>query len=374
MITIALASVFVALRLAVFADGDETKFVVAGEIFTDPEKVPDGLFVRSDVGYDGNYYYRLALDPLNWDDTAFGITIVGDNQLRRDRIFYPAVVHVLSLGSEQATPWVMILVNIASLGAIAGLGAVFARSHGRAPIWGLLFLAFPLFLFSLARDLTEPLEVALVMAALLALRRERWLWATAALSCAVLTREPALVIVAALGAERMYRWVRREARPGLADLPWIVPGVVFAGWQGIIHANTGRFGFTGGDAGVTAPFFGLPEFVEESFNFLKGFEWPGLRQNGEAFVLLFMIVLGAFALRKTAATRPERWAFVALAIFASTFLGAGSWLEQGGIRAFSDLFALSVLMLIASPWRLAVPAAVGGTVSAAVAVQLVRDV
>jgi len=374
VIAVAVAAVFVMLRLVAFADGDETKFVVAGSVFTDPERAPDGLYVRPDVGYDGNFYYRLALDPLNFDDKAYGITIEGNQQLRRDRILYPAVAHVVVLGSVDATPWALLIVNIAAMGAIAACGAALARANGRAPLWGLLFLSFPLLFFSLGRDLTEPLEVALLLAGLLAVRRERWWWATAAFTGAVLTRETALLVVVALAADRIWRWVRHEARPGVPDLPWVVPGAAFAAWQGVIHLETGRLGFTGGSGGMTAPFFGLPDFVDSLLDRLRDVDAAALLLDAEAVALLGVLVLGAVALRTTTAPRHERWAFVFLALFASAFFSSGSWLEEGGIRAFADLFTLAVLVLISTPWRLTVPAAVNGAVTAAAMVQLVRFV
>jgi hypothetical protein len=374
VIAIAISSVFVVLRLAVFADGDVTKFVVAGAVFTDPERAPEDLFVRPDVGYDANFYYRLALDPLNFDETAFGITIDEDQQLRRDRILYPAIVHVAAVGSVDAVPWAMVIVNIAAMGAIAAFGAALARASGRAPLWGLLFLSFPLIWFSLGRDLTEPVEVALVLAGLLALRRERWWWATAAFTGAVLTRETALLVVIGVAADRVWRWIRREARPGVPDLTWVLPGVVFAAWQGVIRLETGRFGFTGGDEGSGVPFFGLPDFVDSVFDRFQDINSSTLLLNAQVIVLLAVIVLGVFALGKTAAPRHERWAFLALGVFASAFFGAGSWLVEGGPRAFADLYALAVLVVLATPWRLRVPAVITAVVGVAAMVQLVRFV
>jgi hypothetical protein len=372
LIAIAVSSVFVGLRLASAADGDITKFVVAGSVFTDPEEAPEGLAILPNVGYDANFYYRLALDPLNFDKTAFGITIEGDQQLRRDRILYPAIVYVVSAGSQAVVPWAMVIVNILAMGAIAGFGALLARAGNRAPLWGLLFLSFPLMFFSLGRDLTEPLEVALLLGGLVALRQSRWWWATAAFSGAVLTRETALLVVGAFALERIWCWIRREASPGVRDLSWAVPGAVFAAWQGVIHLETGRFGFTAGDEGTTAPLFGVPDFVDSLTDRFRDLSAGNLLINAEAVVLLGVIVLGVAALRATTTPRHERCAFVVLAVFASMFLGAGSWLQEGGPRAFADVYALAVLMLLATPWRLRVPTAIVGAVSLGAMVQLVR--
>ncbi len=79
----------------------------------------------------------------------------------------------------------------------------------------------------------------------------RWLTSSIAAPVVIAIAVSTVFVVAAIGAERMFRWARRDARPDLPDLAWIVPGVVFVGWQGIIHTKTGRFGFTGDDASGT---------------------------------------------------------------------------------------------------------------------------
>ena len=50
VVALVIATVFVLLRLADFADGDVTKFVVAGTTFTDPQRAPDGLAVMPAPG------------------------------------------------------------------------------------------------------------------------------------------------------------------------------------------------------------------------------------------------------------------------------------------------------------------------------------
>jgi hypothetical protein len=372
VMVLAIAAAFVGLRLADVAGGDVTKFVVAGSTFTDPARAPDGLAVLPSVGYDGNFYYRLALDPLNFNDTDFGITIQGDQQLRRDRILYPAVVHVIALGSVDAVPWTMVAVNVLAMAAIALFGAALARSTGRRPLWGLLFVAFPLLWFSLARDLTELLEVALVLAALLGIRNKRWGWVTVALTAAVLTRETAVLVVAGLAADRVVGWARRRERPSTPDLAWAIPLAALMAWQLVIRAEVGRFGFTGGSGGMNAPFWGLQKFLEHSYDLARTGALPGLLQDAEAGVLVLVVALAVISLRSTTAPSSEQWALVLLTLFAASLLSAGSWLEEGGLRAFADLYVVAVLVAMSSKRRLAVPVAIAAGTSFAAMVQLVR--
>src|SRR5215472_12480270 len=77
---------FIALRWWIAADGNITKFVRAELPFAHPARVPAGLYVFGSNGYDGQFYYRLALDPANLHRTAFGITL--DHPYRLERIGY----------------------------------------------------------------------------------------------------------------------------------------------------------------------------------------------------------------------------------------------------------------------------------------------
>jgi hypothetical protein len=371
VIALALAALFVTLRLAVMADGDETKFVVAGDQYVDRARAPEDLFVRTGLGYDGQFYYRFALDPLDFEQTSHGITI--DDILRREyRILYPAVVHVLSAGSDDAVPWLMIVVNVLAIGAIGLVGGALARDSGRSPLWGLAFLSFPLWSFSVGRDLTEPLEVALLLAGFYALRRERWGWATAAFAGAALARETAVVVVAVLAVERVYTWIRREDRPGRRDLVWVVPGVAFVAWQAVVQIETDRTGVSQGGDKLTFPFFGLPDFVDRSFDLLDGFHAPGVLQDAQAVVLLLVFALAAFALWRSAAPRREKWAYVALAVVASMLFSRAPWIEESAPRTFADLYAVSLLLLMGTPRRLLVPVAVATPVAVFAMVQQIR--
>src|SRR5437588_9577196 len=85
------AALAVALALLALAahDWDVSGFVTAGTDVTDPARSPRGLHVDPGPGYDGQYFYRLALDPLTDRRTDFGI-ILDDAAYRQQRILYRA--------------------------------------------------------------------------------------------------------------------------------------------------------------------------------------------------------------------------------------------------------------------------------------------
>jgi hypothetical protein len=227
-----LALAYVLLAWLTWAHRDITRFIQVGRFFVaGPQHA--GVHVVPRSGYDGQFYYRFALDPWHLAGRVGGIAV--DSPIRRQRIFYSLVVWVLSGGGSAAlVPWLLVAVNLAAVAALAYLGATFAQATGHDAWWGLAFLAFAGFVSSLTRDLTELLSSALILAALVALQRGRPWPGTASLVLAVLTRETAMLVVAALATDRIWRLLRRQARIGAVDAAWVLPGAAFLGWQLVV--------------------------------------------------------------------------------------------------------------------------------------------
>ena len=90
------ASVFVVGRLLVAAHGDPSVFIVVGSQHVVGSSLPRGVAVMRGSGYDGTFYYRMALDPADLARTAFGIRL--DSFSRLERIGYPAIAWLLAGG------------------------------------------------------------------------------------------------------------------------------------------------------------------------------------------------------------------------------------------------------------------------------------
>ena len=118
-VTVVVASaylVFLVLRLAEY-HADVTRFIVVGAHYATPQMLPIAAYVHPGDGYDGQFYFRLAITPFTSDPTAAGITL--DNPpYRAQRILYPLVVWVLSAGRPQLVPLLLILANYAGLCAL----------------------------------------------------------------------------------------------------------------------------------------------------------------------------------------------------------------------------------------------------------------
>jgi hypothetical protein len=290
------ALVIVVARLLVAADGEVSRFVVAGDVFVDAATVDPEIHVfEGSGGYDGQFFWRLAVDPLEWDKaSAHGVRL--DSAYRPPRIGYPVLAWLAAAGQPGLVAWSLVGVNVAAAGVAAGLGAVLAERAGRRALWGLLVASAPGLVFALARDLAEVVTLAAVLCGIVALRRDppepdaargavpperslprgglvaRTPWvsdaagrsllrpglAALAWSYAVVTREQVLVIVAGYGLWRLACFVTRRVRPGLDDLPWLVPPLVFVGWQAVLWATLGELPATAaGGHNLTLPFADL---------------------------------------------------------------------------------------------------------------------
>ena len=119
---------------------------------------------------------------------------------------------------------------------------------GRHAAWGVLFVLWPGFAYSLSLDTTELVAAAFLLGALLAAPRAGG-WPPALLLRAVLTRDTTAVVPFGVGARRLAVWPTRRARPverhrRAGWWPARSPLAVFAGWQLLQRA---RFGVTAAD-------------------------------------------------------------------------------------------------------------------------------
>lgn len=74
-----------------------------GEKFANFDSVPKNLVIWKNYGYDGQFYYRLALNPFTSEKEEFGITI-DIPSYRHQRIIYPLISWIFSLGQKDFVP------------------------------------------------------------------------------------------------------------------------------------------------------------------------------------------------------------------------------------------------------------------------------
>lgn len=173
-------------------------------------------------GYDGQFAYFIALDPLN------ARYYMPDPAYRYTRILYPAVARTLALGNPSIVPVSLILVNLVAIAAgTVALAAWFMRS-GLSSWLALVYGLYPGLFVGLRRDLTEPLAYGLVVIAIYLLYyggRRRLFVAGVVLGLAALTREQVAIFGVVFGLALLFLpggWRR--------DDPWIPKG---SRWSGL---------------------------------------------------------------------------------------------------------------------------------------------
>jgi hypothetical protein len=350
LLTGLIASAFVISRIVMAGRGDIAAFVLAGSAHVNAATTPRGLPVFPGQGYDGQFYYRLALDPLDFARSAYGITL--DTVSRLQRIGYPALSWLLALGKPSLVPASMVAVNLVELALLGMCGAIFARDAGRHCAWGLLVPGYWGFVMSLSRDLTEITEALFVVVALLMLRRSRPLAAGIAFSAAVLSKEPAALIVLAIGAVRIAGIPARPSgqKVGRGDLAWAIPGSVFVSWQLIVLHATGKIpALRDGHHNLGIPFVAMAQAIAHYVSHLPA--TVSLLWCTELAGLALVTVLAARWWTRSSAPLGERVAWLLAGLLAVS-LAQGIWMGAVDFRSLDDLYVLGILVLLASPARL----------------------
>jgi hypothetical protein len=343
---------FVAARLAGFADGKLNLFIESGTTYSHPVLMVPRVSHVHGKGYDGQFYYRFAIDPVNWHLTAYGITI--DHPYRYTRIGYSVAAWLLSLGGHaSALPLVLVLVNLLCVAAMAWLGGLLARESGRHALWGLLFAAYFGLAVSVGRDTSEPLADACLLGGLLCHRHRRFVLAGLLIAYAVFTNEPVLVFPIALALTRLWRMCRRSARPGLPDFAWVLPGFLYLLLQGIQHVVVRGTdgGVADASANLTWPFTALVAGLDRDIHRTSWTHLGTYDYNLIEFVaLMAFAVAGFLVLRSTAAPVHERAAFAGFVLVEVVSASSQFWYSVfGDGRTFIDAYAMAVVLLLATP-------------------------
>jgi hypothetical protein len=342
---------FALARWQTWAHGNISRFIMVGMHFATPAQVPPGVPVAPTYGYDGQFFYRLALNPLNLNKTAYGIRM--DRSYRYMRIGYPTLTWLFSFGQHFLVPAVLVAVNIAAIGAIGYLGGVFARDGGRHALAGLLLPGYFGLITSLSRDTAEPLAAACLLAGLLAVRARRPVLAALLLAYGALSRETVMVAVAAIAITRVTGVLRRSQRPGRDDLVWAVPTGVFVAWQVVVKAVTGSIPLLAdGGRNAGAPFIAPFQAFKSNLAHINTgrFDQYDLWFLEIAILALFTIAALA-SLRSTSAPVHERLAFV-LYLIEICVVTPSTWGSlDADLRSFIEVYLLAVIILLGTPRR-----------------------
>ena len=90
--------------------GNATGFVWFGRAYVTQTHPPSGALVRTSQGYDGQYFWAQATDPLLLSgQTRSHLRPVA---FRLQRVAYPMAAFLLAGGHEAALPWALLAINV----------------------------------------------------------------------------------------------------------------------------------------------------------------------------------------------------------------------------------------------------------------------
>ncbi|MBV9280600.1 MAG: hypothetical protein JOZ41_11000 [Chloroflexi bacterium] len=163
-------------------------------------------------GYDGQFAYYIALDPVGARAHLDRVNY------RYTRILYPMTARLLSLGHAELVPYMLVVINWLAIAAGTLVVALWLGRTGLSPWLSLVYGLSPGLFVCLQRDLEEPLAYALVALAMYLYAfggRRRLLWSGIAFGLAALTRESTAVFPVVLGL-----WLALEEKPPAGSGGW----------------------------------------------------------------------------------------------------------------------------------------------------------
>lgn len=301
-----------------YQDNWTALFCIGGQVPAPPQLDKSERLYKfhNSTGYDGQFYHDLAHDPLLSRGSA---PYIDAPRFRQHRILLPALVWAFALGQQRWIDRSYFATMLAFLAAGVYWLSRYARTLGRDPWWGVLYLAVPSTIISIDRMTTDLAFVTLFMGFIYFMRGSSkatlpTLWLIAAAAC--LTRETGLCIVAGYTAHLL--WRRRFANAAI----FATSAVPLIAWEAFVTTQTYR----GNE--VPNPFHYPGSAIFEAIlhrniypvsptlqTILNAFDLTSL------FAFLTILVLACAIVRRDPALGSIAIAFVTLALFSGSLNG-----------------------------------------------------
>lgn len=265
---------------------------------------PAFQFTSSTDHYDGVYFLAMAQDPLA---TGRAHTLIDLAAYRYGHPLYSWLAGILSAGQPVAMPWAFWFLSVASMVAAGFVVARLAQRFGTSGWLGLIVAVNPGLLFSASTALTEPFQVALVGALVLAWVRPRINYrVTVPLIIAVcLTKEQLVLVLVGLGIFTLFQ-MRRDRVVYWRRMAALLAGpIVLGGWLLFIRSRFTADQLHYDSGNLNFPFVGLAKAVQLAQSLRVG--GPFESQVGStatsgiaAIVVIAMIAIGIGLMRRDA--------------------------------------------------------------------------
>lgn len=299
-----------------------------GERFADLNQIPKNIVVWKNYGYDGQFYYRLALNPFTFKKEEFGITI-DIPSYRHQRIIYPLITYLLSFGNKDFVPTVLLFVNFIALLLIGFFGGYFAKCLKLHSLWGLAFVIYPTFPYSLSRDLTEIVEVCFLLVTLILIKKAKFLSAAIILTLVILSRETALVLAISLLLTFKSRY-------------FFIPFLSFIIWQIVLFLNWGVVPIPITNLSLIHPFSGISSFLQQAIT----------SHNRLGFIeLMFLLIFVISVFITLKSSKSEAFQKVAFCIYflMGLFYAPFIWVADiAFFRALTEFYIMGTTILLSS--------------------------
>jgi hypothetical protein len=322
--------------------GGLARLIDAGSEMVDRETAPASLQpIQDGYGYDGQFNFRLALNPFTSNETEQGMTL-DLPAYRHQRLLYPLLAWTVSLGRPEILPIALPLINLLAIGGLTWAGAELALAAGRSRWWGAVLALAPGIQMGLAYDLAEPLLAGLVIGGILLLGQRRTWSAALLLTLAVLCQEAAVLIPVGIGIVALATEdVKLRARWPV----WILPIVTFVLMQVWVNAVWGEAPIRVASGFIAEPLRGIVATI-------RGQIPPrSLTQALLLAALLYVPVFLGAALLATRTSLASREVTLAWALTSALFLMSTTaiWNAEPMVwRALLVPFLLGNIMLIQS--------------------------
>jgi hypothetical protein len=304
---------------------------------------PSYGYPAGDIGYDGQFVYYIALDPINARYYMDAPTY------RYTRIVYPLLARFLAAGQPALIPYALLMINWLAITGGTLAVAAWLRRKGVWPWFALAYGLYPGLFITLQRDTTEALAYGLVALGVFLWDyggRGRIALAACAFSIAALTRETTAVFPVLYGFSLLWTpppkassptGLRARLAPAIAVValsvgPLLIYKAFLLAWLG-----------TGGDPGLLlerVPFLGL----------LRAPRSPGWIEGVRTVVIPALIAAGAALLvvwRRPRAVEP--WLLLVNVLFFVVLLHRFSYEDiSASGRVTSGVVLAAVLCLPAA--------------------------
>lgn len=267
----------------------------ANPLLRNRDDVRSNLVLRTDGGYDGQFAYFAAFDPLMRafrNDPIQYRSVVDAVPYRYGRIGFSLLVRLFAGNRWRRYPATMMGLILAALFVSAFVLATLAQLGGLSAATGLLILFIPGFWQSLQDGLPEPIAAATIVVGCYFVWQRKWNVGAGCFALSLLVRETGIVFVACIAAGVALSGRRREALTLFVIS--VAPVILWRLYVGsILFPDWGFKGFLDSPADFGWPFMG---FVDLSRVIASGEYYGGAADFTRAGLSYPLLLVAAFAL------------------------------------------------------------------------------